>query len=459
MGDPQAIQANQIIRQSAPLGAMAGDAAVMALPMGLAGNTIGGAAKVGTILGGLQPVNGPQTAENITRGTLLNMATNGAGAALGQGVANGAGALLKKAEDGIALLRAQYAPKTQTLNSALDAGFVAPPSSVNPTLFNTLRESIAGKIATAQQASNMNADLADTLARRAAGLPSDTPLTSEAMRAVRTQAYQDGYAPVAQIGTVTTDGNYGRALDALASRYQGAAQDFPGAFKNDVVDQLNSLRVPQFDAANGLKASQLLRDQARVSFRAGDTGLGQAQTGASRAIEDQIERSLSGAGQSGSDMLQAFRDARQRMAIAHDIEDAVVEGGGSIDARVLARKYQNGDPLSGDLKTIGAFANNFPKAMQPAKQVAGPGISKLDLAMAVASAGGGAALDGKEGGIVGAVLPVLASRAARAQALSKMSQNALRDIYQLGLAPRVANGLLQYAPIGGAVLGSHALSQ
>ena len=47
------------------------------------------------------------------------------------------------------------------------------------------------------------------------------------------------------------------------------------------------------------------------------------------------------------------------MAKAHDVEDAIREGGGKVAASKLAAKLQKGKPLTGELKTIGEFANNF----------------------------------------------------------------------------------------------------
>lgn len=457
-GDAQQIQANKIISDSAPLGALAGNAALTAIPFGLAGNTVSAAAKVGTALGALNPVEGDQSAANIVRGKLLGAGVGGATAAAGQVIANKAGDWLSGKLADLAAAKAKNAPIQDTLGNAIDAGLVVPPSSVDPTMFNRFRESVGGKIATAQEASNRNAGTIENLVRQEVGLAPNDPLTSAAMQQVRNQAYKTGYEPVTQIGAVPTDSGYGSALDKIVAKFQGASKDFPGAFKNDVAQQIDALRVPQFDSANGLRASQLLREEASASFRQGDSGLGNAQKSAAKAIEDQIERALSSSGQDGAQLLDQFRNARQLMAKAHDVEDAIVEGGGTIDPRVLARKFQNQEPLSGALQTIGAFANNFPKAVQPLKQVAGPGISKLDLAMATMGGGAGATM-GPLGAAAGAAVPYVAPKLARAMALSSGSQNALRDIYKLGLAPRVTNSLLQYAPVGLTVLGTNALSQ
>jgi hypothetical protein len=119
------------------------------------------------------------------------------------------------------------------------------------------------------------------------------------------------------------------------------------------------LRVKGFDAANGIKMIQILRDEASDAFRVGDSALGKAKREAAKALEDQIERGLAGMGKDGADLLKNFRDARTLMAKSHNVEKALVAEGGQVNAKVLGAALQRGKPLTGELKTIGAFANNF----------------------------------------------------------------------------------------------------
>lgn len=462
-GDRQRIEANKVIEQEAPVGAVLGNVAMTAIPFGLAGNTIGAAAKVGTVMGALNPVSGEQTAENITRGKILGAATGGTLAAGGQAIANKSGQMIADKMASLATRKAQNAPLEKTLNDALDAGLTVPPSSVNPSTWNTVRESVAGKIATAQEASNRNAPVFEGMARKALRIADDVPLTPEVAQQVRTQAFQRGYAPVEKAGVMETDGAYDGALRAITSTQTRAANSFPAAVKSEIQPFVDSMRVKQFDAGDAIAMTRQLRDMASQAYAKQDKDLGKAYRSVSKALEDQIERGLQRQGKDGAAMLAEFRDARKLMAKSHTIEDAIVKGGGTLDARVIGRRAQAGKPLEDELAVMGNFANNFKKASQPANQIAGPGVSKLDYAMSIFGGGAGAGLadegNGAMGAGLGAMATVIGPRAMRAQLLSRHSQNSLRDLYRLGLAPRAANGLLQYAPVGGAVLGGNALSQ
>lgn len=314
----------------------------------------------------------------------------------------------------------------ETLKRAREAGYVVPPSSVNPTFANRLAESVPGKIAVAQEASNANQGITEVLARRAIGLPEGAPLTAEATKAVRAKAYQQGYLPVAQIGEVATDANFGAALDAIGAKYTGAANSFPAAVRNDVGNLIESLKVQKFNSSDALQMSQILRDEASAAYSAGDTGIGAAKRAASKAIEDQIERSLMGSGKASGQVLQGFRDARELMAKSHSVENAIREGTGTVDAKALARQLQAGEPLSGDLATIARFANTFEKANQRPGQVAGPGVHNL-RALSGAGVGGGvgALVGGPLGAAVGGAASVVVPPAIREYLLSKGVQNRL----------------------------------
>jgi len=58
-------------------------------------------------------------------------------------------------------------------------------------------------------------------------------------------------------------------------------------------------------------------------------------------------------------LLDNFKESRILMAKAHTVENAVKEGGGHVDAMKLASRVQAGKPMTGELATIGKFANNF----------------------------------------------------------------------------------------------------
>jgi hypothetical protein len=275
--------------------------------------------------------------------------------------------------------KAKIASKSATLQAGQDLGMVVEPSQVNPSLINKGVESLAGGPSIKQAASHINQDVADDVARRVLDPANpDVDLTSDLAKAVRQRAYQVGYTPVASAGTIATDQDFKNDLQAIVAKYQGPARSFPGAVNPDVENLIKGVDVGQFDAGDGIGMIQNLRNQASDAFAQGKSGLGQAARGAASALEDQIERHLAAqpavAG-TPSSMLQDFRDARTLMAQSHDIEDAIREGGGSVIPSVLARKAQAQRPLSGDLKTVADFANNFPTMTKEGAKTPVPGTT------------------------------------------------------------------------------------
>lgn len=312
----------------------------------------------------------------------------------------------------------------QGIKDAFQAeGGVVNPADANPTALNKAVISFAGGPSVNQAATHINGEVADHIARTVLdpANPDGVELSQQVAQAVRKRSYDVGYTPVASSGVVPVDTQYVNDLRNIYNAQQGAARSFPLAVNNDVEDLIKSLSVPKFDAGDALKMTQILRNQASDSFAQGNSQLGGAQRQASRAIEDQIERHLSAqaagtvstvpnggilpptAGnpasqQQAADMLANFRDARTLMAQSHDIEDAVREGTNSINPRVLASNFNaNPQKLSGGVKTIGAFANAFPKVSAEASRTSVPGATatgRLIPAMAGALAGTGLAASG-----------------------------------------------------------------
>lgn len=335
------------------------------------------------------------------------------------------------------LLRQQSAGRDRVIENARNAGYALSPSEVNPGAINHALEGIAGKLSTRQLASQENQPITNTLARRAVGLPENVQLTSEAMQKIRRDAYQSGYAPVAQSGQFMPGRQYKNDLDAIQAQYQGAARSFPSAVTDDVKNMVDSLKVRNFDAGDAIKMTQILRDEATAAFRNGDTAMGGAKRNAAKAIEDQIERELAGRGRPSAEMLQNFRGARTLMAKAHTVEDAIREGSGNVMASKLAARLQAGKPLSGDLKTIAETANIFPKNMQSTEMMgAVPGISPLDVFTGAGLGAMGSMATGSPLGATAALIPAVRPLT-RSLLLSDSYQNLMaKPNHQAGMLSR-----------------------
>lgn len=359
-----------------------------------------------------------------------------------------------------AMRQRQNAVRDQTVADARQAGYVLSPSEVNPSAINRAVEGVAGKLSTRQLASARNQEVTNRLVRQDLGVADDVPLTPELMAQIRRDAYQTGYVPVEAAGTIRPGAAFKRDLDNLALKYSGAARSFPGAVGNEVRDMVDSLRVRQFDAADGVKMAQVLRDQSSKSFAAGDKGLGKAQREAATAIEDQIERGLTGLGQQGTQMLDAFREARRQMAKTHTVEAALNPATGNVQSQKLAADLRKGKPLSGGIQSAASAASAFPKNFQsPETMGAIPGISPLDV---VSGAGLGTlgAMGGGPGGALLALLPAARPLARQAALSPGFQQRYANPDYSNSLRTRaMAAGDLQNPDVLALLLAGQQQNQ
>lgn len=342
-------------------------------------NTTLGAALIGGGAGALTTEGGlKDRAEGAAAGALGGLA----GKYIGDGLGAGARWLADKFANRAAAANAAAAPRMAAAQAGAREGYVVPPADLQPGMATELISGLSGKIKTAQAASAKNQGVTNDLAARALGLQPGQQITPDVLQAVRTGAGQSGYAPIRSAGQVTADATYTKALDAIAGQYQGAARSFPGAARNPVMEMVDGLRQPKFDAGDALDMVKVLRETADKAYRTGDTGLGKASKAAATALEEQIDRHLTAAGNKGA--LQAFRAARQDIAKTYTVQKALNPATGDINAAALVRDLQKGKPLTGDLRTIAEFAAAFPKATQALKE-APKAWSPLD---AMAGAGG-----------------------------------------------------------------------
>jgi hypothetical protein len=387
---------------------------------GLATRMAGGAVTGGASAGLISP-------EDAKTGVLIGAAS--------APIVMGAGKLGEYVGDKIVASRAAQAaeaarkqPLTDTLKAGLDAGYVVPPSSVNPTFGNSVKESISGKIATAQHASNQNQQVTDSLVRKSLGLADDAPLSVEALSKYRADMHAAGYDPLRQLGAVPADQQFASDLASVAQKYTGKGT-IPAIEKTEINDLVKAHQSTGFDAGDAVDAIRVLRDDAKDAYRTGNSALG----GAKKAIADAYEGALERALPQGSDILKNYQAARQNIAKSFTVEDALKEGTGAVDARKLAAALQKGTPLTGELLTAARFANAFPKATQPPSLVAGPGVHNLKAMFAGGAGATGGALGAMVAGPVGAAIgsgigagsAFVVPAAMRLQMFSKGAQKAL----------------------------------
>lgn len=249
-----------------------------------------------------------------------------------------------------------------TLQAGREQGLIVPPSTTNPSLTNRALESVGGKIATAQDASLKNQPIFNSMARRALGLADDAELTPEMLRTVRAQASSANQA-IRQTGTIQTDAKFADDLAGILNKYKSASGVSKKLASSEVADLAESFER-KFPASDAVDAIQVLRDRAKEAYAAGSPENGKAYRALSKTLEDQIERHLEGLGKGGKDLLKSFREGRQLLAKSYSVENAVNPGTGNIIPSKIAQQLSRGKPLSGELKTIGKFAQAFPRASQ-----------------------------------------------------------------------------------------------
>ena len=269
-------------------------------------------------------------------------------------------------------------PKQQQVAAARDAGFKMTPEEMGAGPVARTSASIAGEPRLARAVSQKNQPVVNAKITKDLGLREGTPLDVDTLRQVRAQAGQQ-YESVRQVGTVATDAQYLKDLDALGQRYRSAAKDFPELARADVENVVNGLKKPNFEANSAVDMIRQLRESADEAFMNRQTGLAKVMRGGADAIEGMLDRYLQqGAtlGLNSADMVSAFRSARQTIAKTYQAEKALV--GENINPRVYAKAADKGKPLSGGGQEVGEFASRFERSSQkPTNQATGASFADV----------------------------------------------------------------------------------
>jgi hypothetical protein len=351
------------------VGPMITGAAATRLP-GAAATVLGGAApEAGSSLGGLA-------------GAPLNLPVQGANAAM---------------------MKAQRT--AEQLRRVQADGFVVPPSTTNPTALNQAIETIGSKVGTQQKASIINQDAANNLAARANGIDV-SQLSADNLKTLRLQAGK-AYQEIKSAGKFSVDDTYKQQIQAVQDEAGGLVQSFPDATPSPALAQAKILNVGQMDSKHAVDMIGRLRDMKSAAYQNSDTQSGKMYGDLAKALEDQMDRALTAKSQiPGSgvtpDLVNNFRAARQKIAIAHSTEDAM-DSAGNVSIRNLTGQMRRGEPLSGELQRIAQFGDMYEKASQPPAKIGSPGINHLEGGLSFLAAIEGGRLGHEYGGIPGAI--------------------------------------------------------
>lgn len=381
-------------------------------PISYGAGRVGGAllpASAGGAVTGMLPsfAKMPALTQNIAMGTALGSITPEETGKTGldlykeqakQGLIGGSiGAALTPLQKLAGVLRGpeQSSQMAGAVEKARQAGYVIPPTQARESIVNRLLEGTAGKVSTAQNASAKNQEVTHKLVTKALGVSEGETITPELLKGIRQEA--------------------GQAYDAI-----GSLPVKPAVLPSSVMNRAGS---PELDPKKMVYDLRLLRSNADGYYEAYKrsanpedlTKAKQAKAAASQ-IETQLEDYAKSLGR--DDLLPALRDARQVIAKTYTVEKALNPVSGTVDAKAIAKELKKGKPLTEELKTVGEFASQFPKAAQVTEAMGSrPQISPMDMGVSGLLAG---VLQNPKAIAAMAVRP-----AARATALSSPIQNRL----------------------------------
>lgn len=331
---------------------------------------------------------------------------------------------------------------------AREAGYVVPPSQMTPTWGTRALESISGKAETGQIASLRNQETTNKLARQALGLSPEVPLSKESMQKYRSAQYNEGYKPIENLGKIELGSGFNQSLDDIIKANTGDSTipaienkqitEVVNSFKNKGVNTITN-QPAQVSSSDVMNAIKTLRRNADDAFDADKNALGRTYRKIADTYENAVQDVL--AKSNKPELLDSFVKSRQNMAKSYDIESAIKEGTGSVDAKKIAGLLQKDEPLTGQLRQIGEFANVFPdSAVLQQKSVA---VNNLRPYASTALAGAGGSLFGWPGAVAGGALGMAAPAAARSVLFSPAMQARLAQTPQPAMT---AEMLRQYVP-------------
>ena len=409
-----------------------------ALPFSLAseyGGKLGGA--VGKEIGG---------AIGGQRGEVYGEATGRAIGEIGPGVA--ATAMGAEGAIGEAGYKGRpVAPSTPKQAQAIKGqalGYVLPPSEANPTLLNKFITGYGGKIQTQQEASIKNQAVTNSLVKQALGVAQDVDLSYDVLDAVRKQAGKSYQKIKDTKEPIYSNQKYKDAIRDLSADWQVAERDFPEIknSKTNITELQKTMDKPYISPTGAIEMIKDLRGNATANFKdftdPSKQALAKAQRKMADALEDLVEDNLKQntlVTKANPDLVREYRAARQVIAKSYDVEAALLDPTGNVNAQRLGKLLKD-QKISGHLKDVAEFATTFKKATQMPETIgATPGISPLDIATAGIE-GGTALAAGKPGLAAGLMGTVVGRPVARGMGLSERYQRGPASAQQYDMSGR-----------------------
>jgi hypothetical protein len=247
------------------------------------------------------------------------------------------------------LSQAQNVTRDAILQNAKKQGFSVLPSQVGAGAFPRALEIASGKFKAEELQGYKNTQATTNSARKYLGLPEDAPLnqaTFDALKETYSLPYQTLSAlPKTEIRTQT-----------VKSAKTGGVSTTPIYKTGEVLNE----------------ELKLAREDARIFQRVLDNDLNppknpteirqklQAAKNNVKRLEKEFE--ILAYRNNMKDLIPELNQARKNIAKVYTIEDATNTELGLVDPKKIGKQLSKGVPLSDEMKTVGEFANAFPKA-------------------------------------------------------------------------------------------------
>lgn len=261
--------------------------------------------------------------------------------------------------------KAVIAPKIEASKAFMRAhqlGYKVPPVMAKPTKTQQGLEGTAGPVPTKQKASIFNQKVTNNLVKKELGYPKDTPLSPEGLNAVRAEAGKF-YEQAKQLGSLKVDRAFNKDISNIARQGSAMSKEFPGMVKKDVLKMVQGFsNKKQISSEALVDVVKQLRADSSVGFKSQDPAtlaLAKANGKMANALESLMERNIKAV---KPEFLAEFKAARQKIAKTYTIEKVLK--GENVDAVALGRQLDKGKPLSGTIKDVAEFGQNFKGAAQ-----------------------------------------------------------------------------------------------
>jgi hypothetical protein len=295
----------------------------------------------------------------------------------------------------LANAQAQNVTRDATINRSREAGLVMPPAQTNPSVTNKVLEGTVGTPSLEALGSTKNQQIINDLGRRALGVGKNVPINETLLDNLRADAGK-AYQAIKDFGggriAFKPDAKFQNDIDNLGGGISDTAKRYPTAAKTADVEALKQdLTKGPMAPGDAIELTKKLRRDASANFRASDDpaklDLARAQRGAADAIEGLVERNLGKAGR--GDLVKDFREARITIAKTYDVQAALNDATGNLNARTWANISNKGKPLGPEMQLAADFSNAFPRSsLMPEKGGNRTGIGTWDAILAAAGVGG-----------------------------------------------------------------------